>query len=100
MTSVGRVYVATGAVLLFLVLWAMIASSPWATAVDDPGADALARRETIVRQRAAAAEQRYEARWAAYRAALSARRTATTVSTTVPRVRIVHVPSVATTRSS
>ncbi|MDH5332661.1 MAG: hypothetical protein OEW65_02160 [Thermoleophilia bacterium] len=99
MTSVARVYVATGAVLLFFVLWATIATSPWPSATRRPEVDALALREAVVRQRAAAAQQRYEARWAAYRAAL-ARNRALTVSVSAPPVRIVQVPPVATTRSS
>lgn len=100
MTSVGRVYVTAGAVLLFFVLWATIAASPWPSATRRPEVDALALRSAVVRQRAAAAQQRYEARWAAYRAALAARATASTVSVSAPSVRIVQVPPVATTRSS
>ncbi len=99
MTSVGRVYVAAGAVLLFFVLWAVIAASPWASRPVDLRADALARRETAVRQRAALAQRRYEARWAAYRSALLARGAASAI-TPQPSAQIVQLPPVATTRSS
>ena len=103
MTSLGRTYVAAGTLLAFLLLWAMVAASPWATTTD-PRTAALARREALVRREAAAAQQAYAARWAGYRAALAERRALqASVQAPVapaPQVRIVQLPPVATTRSS
>lgn len=103
MTSLGRAYVATGTLLVFLLVWATIAASPWATGTD-PRLAALARREALVRREAAVAQQAYASRWAHYRAALAERQALqATVRASVaptPQVRIVQLPPVATTRSS
>lgn len=100
MTSAGRIYVAIGTVLVFFVLWATVAAHPWATATTDTRVAALARREAVVRREAALAQQRYAARWAAYRATLKERAVLAAATPVAPRVRIVTLPAVATTRTS
>lgn len=99
-SAIGRVYVATGGMLAFLVLWAGIAASPWAAPAPDARAASLDRRESRVRSRALAAQRRYEARWAAYRQALAERAATPVAVTSPPRVRVVQLPPAATTRSS
>lgn len=100
MTSLGRTYVAVTALLVFLVLWAAIAASPWAAAKPDPRLEALAKREALVRRAARAAEREHEARWARYGRAVADRRATRPASVASPQVRIVELPPVATTRSS
>lgn len=103
MTSAGRAYVAVGTLLVFLVLWAAIAASPWRSARPDPRVEALAAREAVLRQAAVAAQARYAARWDAYRSALASRRAATATLAAAPAapvVRVVQIPPAATTRSS
>lgn len=101
MTSLaGRVYVACGCLLVFLVLWAGIAARPWATPARDARVAALDRREAAIRSRAELAQRRYEARWAGYRQAV-AERGATPIARSGPaHVRIVELAPAATTRSS
>lgn len=101
-TSLGRAYVTAGTLLVFLVLWAVIAASPWASGGRSPALAALDRREALVRQRAALAEQRHAARWARFRAAVEAagNRPNRPAAVAQPQVRIVPLPPVATTRSS
>lgn len=101
MTSLaGRVYVACGGLLVFLVLWAGIAARPWAAPTRDAHVAALDRREATIRSRAEVAQRRYEARWAAYRQAV-VERVATPIAPSGPaQVRIVELPPAATTRSS
>jgi hypothetical protein len=100
MTSLGRTYVAAATMLVFFVLWAAIAARPWATPTADPRAEALVRREAVVRRAAQQAQEAYTARWDRYRRELAARRSQPTVTAAAPPVRIVQLPPVATTRSS
>jgi hypothetical protein len=100
MTSLGRAYIAATTLLVFFVLWAAIAASPWAAAKPDPRFAALARREALVRQAAQAAERAYDARWAGYRRAVAERSATRATPAASPQVRIVQLPPVATTRSS
>ncbi|HEX3290491.1 MAG TPA: hypothetical protein VHR46_03795 [Gaiella sp.] len=100
MTSVvGRVYVVAGTLLAFFVLWAGIAARPWAAAAaSDPRVAALDRREARIRRDAAAAQAAAAERWAAYRKKVAARAAATAAAQ--PRVRIVTIPAVTSTRTS
>ena len=103
MTSAGRAYVAAGTLLVFFVLWAAIAASPWRTQQPDPRLQALGAREARVRQAALAAQAGHAARWDAYRAALRTRRAdaATLAAAQAPQVvRVVRLPPATTTRSS
>lgn len=100
MTSLGRTYVAATTLLVFFVLWAAIAASPWATVKPDPRLAALARREAIVRQAAQAAERAFDARWARYGRAVAEQNAIRAAPAASPQVRIVQLPAVATTRSS
>lgn len=101
MTSTARLYVVAGALVLFFVLWATIAASPWATAKPDPRLAALQRRELVVRREAAAVQAAYQQRWATYRARLAAQKAhQATVAAAAPQVRVVQLPPVVTTRTS
>lgn len=102
MTSLGRTYVVAGTLVVFFVLWAAIAASPWRTAQADPRAEALAQREALVRREAIVAQQLHRQRWDAYRAALVGRRAvqASVDAAPAPTVRMVQLPPVATTRTS
>lgn len=100
MTSLGRAYVAATTLLVFFVLWAAIAASPWAADEPDPRLADLARREAIVRQAARAAESAYDARWARYGRAVAEQSATRATPVASPQVRIVQLPPVATTRSS
>jgi hypothetical protein len=101
MTSLlGRTYVVAGSLLAFFVLWAGIAARPWASATTDPRLAALDRREVRVRREAAAAQALVARRWAAYRAELAARTSAAAAAPAAPRVRVVTLPPITSTRTS
>ena len=79
----GRLYALASSILLFFVVWAVIAAHPWATpkaSARDPRLLALAQREQRLRKEAGlvqrVVERRYtdyRARFAAYNAALAMR---------------------------
>lgn len=102
MTSpVARLYVAATAVLLFLVLWAAVAAHPWVSAAPDPRLAALDARQQRLDVRLVNAQNRLAARWAAYRATIARQSSAAAAAAVVtPRVRIVQLAPVATTRTS
>ena len=84
---VARLYLAAGSLLGFFVAWAVIAAHPWSTppARIDPSAQALARYEQRLQQDAAVVRR--------LRADQGAR-------ASVPRVRVVTLPPLTTTRTS
>jgi len=116
MTShVGRLYSLAGALLVFFLLWAVIAAHPWATApTTDPRLVALAQRERHLRADAALVQKVVDRRFAAYRVALEKRRSAiaaanlraaaaSTVSVaqvSSPSVRVVTLPPLVITKTS
>jgi hypothetical protein len=99
-----RLYAAALAVLLFFVLWAVLAARPWTSAAPaDPRLAALDRREAALRVEAAAVQARLDRQWSAYRAELGRRSTiapSAQPSSVQPQVSITTLPSVTTTRSS
>jgi hypothetical protein len=107
MTShVVRLYAAAGAILAFFLSWAGIAARPWTAPKSDPAVAALAAREQRIQAESVAVQQRLDRRWAAYRAALAARRQAlaaarpSPAAPSSPGVRIVTLPPLTVTRSS
>ena len=100
MTSLGRTYGPAGTLLVFFVLWAAIAASPWAAHRSDPRLEALTRREAIVRHAARDAQRAHAARWARYRGSLAEQQELQAAVATTPQVRIVQVQPAVTTRSS
>ncbi len=104
MTSPGRVYVVAGTLLVFFVLWASIAASPWRSTKPD----AARRRPRTTRgddprRQAADGPARLHGALDAYRATLAQRRATAGNGrrrAPVPQVRIVQLPPVATTRTS
>ncbi len=104
MTSpAGRIYVVGLSLLVFFVLWATVAARPWASTATDPRVAALRQREARIERQAAAAAQLVAVRWAAYRAALAERRAlarATPAPTAPPRVRVITLPPLVSTRTS
>jgi hypothetical protein len=66
----GRLYALAASILLFFVVWAVIAARPWATtkaASRDPQLVALAQREQRLRKEAGLVQQVVTRRYADYR---------------------------------
>ena len=73
MTNViGRFWAVAIALVVFFVLWAVLAARPWVSsgAPADPRLSALQAQELKTQNRALAAQQTLNKRWAAYRSAL------------------------------
>jgi hypothetical protein len=72
--SIGRFWAIAVALVVFFVLWAVVAARPWVsssgTSLTDPRLAALQAREQKIQNQAIAAQQTLNKRWAAYRAAL------------------------------
>ena len=69
-----RLYVFSVTLLLFFVLWAVIAARPWAPRSGaSPTLDPLAARERHLRHEARVVEQTVRRRWVSYRRRLHAR---------------------------
>jgi hypothetical protein len=72
-----RLYVVSATVLVFFVLWAVIAARPWAAKAASPGVDprlaALDRREQRLRREAQTVNRTIARRWHAYHRRLQAR---------------------------
>jgi len=69
--AVGRFWAVAVALVVFFVLWAVLASKPWVSgAPADPRLNALQAREQKTQARALASQQTLNHRWAAYRSAL------------------------------
>jgi hypothetical protein len=70
-----RLYVFSITLLLFFVLWAVIAARPWASARSgaSPALEALKARERHLRHEARVVERTVRRRWAGYRRRLHAR---------------------------
>ena len=97
---VVRLYAAAGALAAFFLAWAGIAARPWVEPARDPALAALDQREQRLERDATLVQQVVDRRWAAYRAALAQSQTSAASATRAPSVRVVTLPSVATTRSS
>jgi hypothetical protein len=76
-SNVVRFYIAAVTMLVFFVLWAVIASKPWASAASRPGVDprlaALERRQRRLEHEAGLVKQTLDRRWHEYRAKLRRR---------------------------
>ena len=73
MTNViGRFWAVAVALVVFFVLWAVLAAKPWVSsgAPVDPRLSALQAQQQKTQNRALAAQQTLNKRWAAYRSAL------------------------------
>ncbi len=69
-----RLYVFSISLLVFFVLWAVVAAKPWAARSGaSPTLDALKTRERHLRHEARIVEKTVHRRWAAYRRRLRAR---------------------------
>jgi hypothetical protein len=72
-----RLYVASVTVLLFFVLWAVVAARPWAGTSGHPGLDprlvALNRRQRRLERETRAVKQELDRRWREYRRRLRKR---------------------------
>jgi len=98
-----RLYVLVGAVLVFFTGWAAVAARPWKpTRPQDPRVAAIAARELRLRNESLRVKALVDRRWAAYRAALAARRAASTPAPAAPApsVRVVTLPPLVVTRTS
>ena len=71
--AIGRFWAVAVALVVFFILWAALAAKPWVSssgAPADPRLSALQAQEQKVQNRAIAAQQTLNKRWAAYRSAL------------------------------
>ncbi len=70
--AIGRFWAVAVALVVFFVLWAVLAAKPWVSSSTpaDPRLAALQAREQATQNRALAAQQSLNRRWAAYRSAL------------------------------
>ena len=76
-STVGRVYVAAIAVLVFFLLWATVSAHPWANAAKlDPRVADLQARERNVRVEVSRAQAAVTRRWAVYNSNLTRRKVA------------------------
>jgi hypothetical protein len=93
MTShIGRLYVATIAILVFFVVWATVAARPWKTAAPDPRLQQLALRPQALKRETTLVNQILA------RLANSALGTSSTASK--PAVRVVTLTPLTITRTS
>ena len=99
MTShAGRLYALALALVVFFLTWSVVAARPWSRTSTDPRPAALRQREARLRREARLVDRIVADRWAAYRRALQARRSA--VASAAPAVRIVALPPLTITRTS
>jgi len=70
--TIGRFWAVALALVVFFILWAVLAAKPWTSsgAPADPRLTALQAREQNLQTRALAAQRTLNKRWAAYRSAL------------------------------
>lgn len=98
MTSrVLRLYVVAVSLVVFFLVWAVIAARP--RPAQGAAAAALAAREQRLQAESVAVNRLVEQRWATYRAELAARRHVTQAAP-APRVRVVTLPPLTATHSS
>jgi hypothetical protein len=95
----SRLYLATVALLLFLVLWAVVAAHPWGSAAatkaePDPRLVALDRRQRRLAHEAALVRSEVSLRWRDYRRALRRR------EAEIAAVRAAHVRRLAAARAA
>ncbi len=102
----GRLYSLALALVVFFLVWVVVAAHPWGTAKADPRLKTLAVREAQLRHEARLVNAIVARRWAAYHAALKARqaqnaaRQLASVSTSSSSVRVVTLPPLTITRTS
>ncbi len=70
--TIGRFWAVAVALVVFFILWAVLAAKPWTSSGTpaDPRLTALQVQEQKTQNRALAAQQTLNKRWAAYRSAL------------------------------
>ena len=106
----ARLYVVACSLLVFFLVWAVLAAHPWqgSASVRDPRLVALAKREQRLRSEAKLVQQIVDRRYAAYKSSLASRRAqlaaaksaASAAQAPAPSVRIVTLPPLTITRTS
>jgi hypothetical protein len=103
----GRLYSVALALVVFFLVWTVVAARPWGTVKADPRLKTLAAREVQLRREARLVNAVVARRWAVYRAALKARKAQiaamqlASVSTSASSsVRVVTLPPLTITRTS
>jgi hypothetical protein len=113
----GRLYAIAVSLVVFFLVWAVIAAHPWAAASSDPRQRMIAIREAQLRREAKVVQKVVAARWAAYRVELKARRAeiaranaaaaaaaqaaaAAPALRAAPAVQVVNLPAHVITRTS
>jgi hypothetical protein len=78
--TIGRFWAIAVALVVFFVLWAVLAAKPWVSSGTpaDPRLTALQAQEQKTQNRALAAQQTLNKRWAAYRSALTRQKSSLT----------------------
>ena len=100
-STVGRLYVAALAVLIFFVMWAAISAHPWASAATvDPRVADLQAREHSVRVEVARAQAAVTQKWANYNAELKRRKVAIVRANKKRAAAIARAHSIALSRVS
>jgi hypothetical protein len=101
-SSVGRLYAIAGSIVVFFLLWMLIAAAPWAPRSTDPRLAALAAREQLLQAQTAVVRKVVNERWAAYRRSLARMKSqsAATPAPSAPTVRVVTLPPLTITKTS
>ncbi len=101
-STLGRVYAVAGSIVVFFLLWLLIAAAPWAPQSTDPRLAALAAREQQLRVESVVVRRIVNDRWAAYHRNLARLRSqrAASAQASPPVVRVVTLPPVTVTRTS
>lgn len=104
MTShIGRVYVVAVSLLVFFLMWAVMAAKPWTSAAPSSRAQLIALREQALRRETKLVNQilRQRAAVAATAAAAAKAQTRQLASASAaPAVRVVTLPPLTITRTS
>jgi hypothetical protein len=101
MTShVARLYTSAIALVVFFLVWVVIAAHPWGAASSTFQLRQLSVREAQLRQQAQLVKLVVSQRWATYRAELKARKSQIGASSGATTVRVVNLPPLTITRSS
>ncbi len=95
MTSrLGRLYVLAVSLLVFFLMWALVAAKPWATAKPSSQAQLIALREQALRRETKLVNRILRER------AVAAKARSRQLAAAAPAVRIVTLPPLTITRTS
>jgi len=102
-SSVGRLYAIAGSIVVFFLLWMLIAAAPWASRSSDPRLAALAAREQRLQVQSVVVRRIVNHRWATYHRQLAQQRAQAALApptVSAPAVRVVTLPPLTITKTS